>query len=336
MRLLEIFYAGLTVLRSKVYKQEESPVFNKYPSYWHMRLFGSSDTWDSNSCYLAARPNPGAGIGHQMANWIAGYYYAKFFSIKFAALPFPSSHVPYSVGSWDEFLGFNENEVSVRQLVSQGYRLVRLPLFHENDAERDVIRKIMSSYQGKRIVFLFEQDQPYQEQYGVMTELRQKFHSAKARKSDRLIFDSSNYNIAVHVRRGDIVQAPGQNNENLTMRWLDTDYYINVLANTVKYIATDRPIHIYLFSQGKKEDFPEFLTFPNMHYCLDMPDKESFAHMCFADALITSRSSFSYKPALLNKGIKICPVDFWHGYPKTSDWILTDRDGSFITELPLS
>lgn len=55
-----------------------------------------------------------------------------------------------------------------------------------------------------------------------------------------------------------------------------------------------------------------------------MNSQDSFLHMVYADCLITSKSSFSYKPALLNKGIKVCPKDFWHGYPNTKDWLLID------------
>jgi len=32
---------------------------------------------------------------------------------------------------------------------------------------------------------------------------------------------------------------------------------------------------------------------------------------------------------LLSNGIKVCPKDFWHGYPDTDDWILVENDGSF-------
>jgi len=44
--------------------------------------------------------------------------------------------------------------------------------------------------------------------------------------------------------------------------------------------------------------------------------------------LITSKSSFSYKAALLNNGLKICPKNFWHGYPSTNDFILVEEDGT--------
>jgi hypothetical protein len=51
--------------------------------------------------------------------------------------------------------------------------------------------------------------------------------------------------------------------------------------------------------------------------------------MVYADLLITSKSSFSYKPALLNKGIKLCPKKFWHDYPSMEDWVLADENGNF-------
>ena len=44
--------------------------------------------------------------------------------------------------------------------------------------------------------------------------------------------------------------------------------------------------------------------------CSDMDEYMSFAHLIYADLLITSKSSFSYKPALMNTGIKVCPGNF--------------------------
>jgi len=60
-----------------------------------------------------------------------------------------------------------------------------------------------------------------------------------------------------------------------------------------------------------------------------MNAQDSFLHLVYADLLITSKSSFSYKPALLNNGIKICPKNFWHGYPNNKKWILCDNNGNF-------
>lgn len=61
-----------------------------YSSYWHLCLVCGHKMVNRNNMdlYFAARPNPGAGIRHQMANWILGYWFAKRFGIYFAYVPF--------------------------------------------------------------------------------------------------------------------------------------------------------------------------------------------------------------------------------------------------------
>lgn len=289
-----------------------------YRSYWHY-IFHKSNKNNKN-CYYTARPNPGAGIGHQIANWIAGYWYAQQFGLKFA-------HLPFSTKRWDEFLGFGENEITVSELKRQGYKVRRLPLFNEkNKLEYDLNRRIIASYAGRRVVFVAEQDQFYKNQYEVMADLKRKFYTASIRKKEKLVYSKENFNIAIHVRRGDIMVEPF--NPNLAIRYLSNNYFERVLQQVIHNIKTDKPIHIYFFSQGIPEDYPEFAKYENLHWCIDMGAQDSFLHMVYADLLITSKSSFSYKPALLNKGIKVCPRNFWHGYPDTEDWIMAENDGT--------
>ncbi|MBP8793120.1 MAG: hypothetical protein KBE41_04415 [Lutibacter sp.] len=280
---------------------------------------------DSRHYYFTAIPNPGAGIGHQLANWIAGYWFAQQFGLQFA-------HIPFSSNKWEDFLGFGDGEISVQELCKhKGYKKVRLPLFNENKTEEvALIKSIIASYSNQKVVFVCEQDQFYRNQFGIQESIQQKFVASKARENEKIIYSKENYNIAIHVRRGDIVVGQTNNNPNLVMRWQNNDYFVNVLSNVLNQIETDKHIAIYLFSQGVEADFPEFKKFENITFCLDMNAQDSFAHMVFADVLITSKSSFSYKPALLNKGIKVCPKDFWHGYPKTEDWILADENGQLI------
>lgn len=289
-----------------------------YRSYWHMLFHGSGNEVNS-TCYYAARPNPGAGIGHQMANWIAGYWFARQFGLKFA-------HLPFSTRQWDDLLGFGYGEPQVADLKKKGYKLRKLPLFSEKRSDEiQLDKRIIQSYAGKHVVFVAEQDQFYHDQYGVMDELKRKFYSAPTRKNDRLVYSPEHFNIAIHVRRGDIMAD--RNNPSLTMRYLSNDYFEKVLEQVMDNLKTSKPVHIYFFSQGKPEDYPEFAHYPNLHWCLDMNAQDSFLHFVYADLLITSKSSFSYKPALLNNGIKVCPRDFWHGYPDAADWILCGTDG---------
>lgn len=293
-----------------------------YRSYRHAFLSGKTGGLpDVSQFYLTALPNRGAGIGHQIANWIAGYHFAGFFGLKYAHSPFPNP-------DWEAFLGFGEGEITAQELATRGYRKVRLPLFDEKDEKQvELVKKILHSYKGK-VLFQAEQDQFYEEQHGVAEKLKSKFYGARSRGADKLIFDRSYFNIAVHVRRGDIVTGQSNGNSNLQQRWQDNEYFENSLSQALGYLSGDKPAAIYLFSQGKPADFSSFHIFDNVKLCLDMDARESFLHMVNADLLITSKSSFSYKPALLNKGIKICPADFWHGYPETADFILADNEGN--------
>lgn len=289
-----------------------------YRSYWHYCLFKNEVGGD---VYYAARPNPGAGIGHQLANWIAGYWYAKLFGVKFA-------HMPFSTESWEQFFGFGDGEVTVDELKKQGYKVRKLPLFNSNiKSELELNKSIIQSYGAQKVVFVAEQDQFYRDQYGVIDDIKRKFYGAKSRAGQSLKYSSDNFNIAIHVRRGDIMNDP--TNPNLAMRYLSNDYFEKVLNGVVDNVKSVKPIHIYFFSQGVESDYPEFADYKNLHWCFDMGAQESFLHMVYADLLITSKSSFSYKPALLNNGIKVVPQNFWHGYPSTSDWVLVDNDGNF-------
>lgn len=290
-----------------------------YRSYWHYRL--SNVTKRGDNIYYAARPNPGAGIGHQMANWIAGYWYAKEFGVKFA-------HLPFSTDRWERFMGFGDGEISVETLKKEGYKVRVLPLFDDGNAEEfELNRRIIDSYGSQRVVFIAEQDQFYRDQYGVMEEMKRKFYGAKSRVGQSLGYSSECFNIALHLRRGDIMNDP--TNPNLAMRYLSNDYFNHVLGGVVDSLKSRKPIHIYIFSQGEVSDYPEFARYENLHWCLDMSAEESLLHMVYADLLITSKSSFSYKPALLCNGIKVVPECFWHGYPSTSDWLLVDNSGNF-------
>jgi len=297
-----------------------------YRSFWHF-LFYKKVNNVHDTIYFSAVPNRGAGIGHQMANWIAGYWFAKQFNLKFA-------HIPFSSNEWESFLGFGNGEIAVQKLLKEGYKKVLLPLFNEtNSKEVTLINRIISSYVDEKIVFLCEQNQSYHNQFGVQSSIQQKFFKSKVREKEKLVFLKDKYNIAIHVRRGDIVIGQKNNNPNLVMRWQNNEYFVNVLNNVLKHIETNKSIAIYLFSQGVEADFPEFANFENLTFCFDMSPQDSFSHMVFSDLLITSKSSFSYKPALLGNGLKVVPANFWHGYPKTKDWILADEDGLFNYEL---
>src|SRR5574344_1453319 len=104
-----------------------------YPAYWHY-LFSFVKKHNPDN-YLSAKPNRGAGIGHQMSNWNSGLWFSKLFKLRYA-------HIPFAQQSWETFLGFGENVVYVDDLIGTGYKKVKLPLFDEkNQKEINLTRK---------------------------------------------------------------------------------------------------------------------------------------------------------------------------------------------------
>lgn len=273
-----------------------------------------------DTAYMTKIVNPSAGIGDQLASWITGCYYAEFFKIKYAY----SSLYPKK---WNDFLGFNKGKITVEELIHNfHYKGVWLPVFDDNNnKEKNEIENIVRLYQNEKVIFFLELTQIYGDQYGVIETIRPWFHAAH-QSNEGLRYTLDTINIALHIRRGDIVQDGSAEKVQLKNRWLDNSYYLNIV-DTIMQVVDKKNTKIYIFSQGNKEDFHEFQKYGHVELCNEMSAIDSFLHMVKADILITSKSSFSYKPALLSYGIKICPSNFWHSYPELEDWILADDQG---------
>lgn len=326
-------------LLSKIYRKIHWTIYKStnyskylsylYSSYRHRNYKALSDNCDN--IYMTQRPNDGAGIGHQIANYNNGLRWSQYFGLKHAYYHFADEN-------WDKFLGFGQGEESVEELKKRGWKVKTLPYFSEDEKDLELIRMIIKSYGGQKIILNINLDQFYQQQYGVMSYIKNKFENAIARKADKVIYESEHINIAVHIRRGDIVEGQKTGNVQLTQRWLDIDYYEEIVRKTVEAIKgtsndlnikvdllrkKEGPVDIYIFSQDQ-DDYSNFNRYGNVIACNDMSAIDSFLHMVRADILVTSKSSFSYKPALIADGIRICPGNFWHDYPSDDHWIVVE------------
>lgn len=278
------------------------------------------------SNFMTALPNPGAGIGHQIANWLAGYWFARQFGCRYAHASFPNR-------SWDELLGFGRGETSIEEAEAAGYRRIRLPLFDEDNAEEVArIRRIVTAHSGRHVIFVLERDQFYRAQHNVREDLAAKYAASPVRQARQLIYDPSAINVAVHVRRGDVSRAKSEEDVQMMMRWQDVDYFEQALDRVVALLPADADIRIHLFSQGVEADFASFSHHPNLRFCLDMNAQDSFMHLAAADVLIASKSGFSYCPALLGDGVRAVPTPFWHDYPQDPRWVMLDSGARFDAE----
>lgn len=294
-----------------------------YRSFWHYKLHKQKERPECIQ-YLSTRPNPGAGIGHQIANWLSGYKMAAYYCLQYSVFPFSDLNDPLCANYWDVFLGLNDGETTTWQLKKNGYKTVLLPQINfEKDNERALLGAIISSYSGEKVVFILEMDQSAGCELESLDFMRGKYWSSQSRKNDQLIFDKDRFNVAVHIRRGDIVQTGNKKNENLTMRWLDTDYYVEVLDKYLKKYSEGKDYEIYVFSQAEPEELEELEKFSHLTFCNHMNAVDSFLHMVNADMLIMSKSGMSYQAAKLNRsGIVIYPKGFWREPVESDNWII--------------
>jgi hypothetical protein len=107
-------------------------------------------------------------------------------------------------------------------------------------------------------------------------------------------FHPSDFNVAVHVRRGDVEPS-------VRARGTSAEYYLWLL----KIMRSKVPhAKFHVFSEtGKRRNYStEFDQYrklgATMH--LDTEARETMAHMARADVLVTAHSSFSYVAALFN------------------------------------
>lgn len=131
--------------------------------------------------------------------------------------------------------------------------------------------------------------------------------------------------IAIHVRRGD--------STNNTRRFVNHSYFINVLDDITEYLKLhNRACSIQLYSEGVREDLPEFEKYPNLTYRLNDDHFDTLHHMICADVLVMSKSTFSYLPALFNTNGVIIYKPFWLLPPKPLEWIVPSETGKLHSE----
>ena len=155
---------------------------------------------------------------------------------------------------------------------------------------------------------------------------------------------SDTFRIAIHVRRGEEFAVESQ-------RMLPNSYY---LATTQTLIAALKKLHIpfvcELYTEVARKAFTvtgqthglegmvshpvvidpkmnnlqDFDVLPNLQKFINTDAIDTLRGMATADALIISRSSFSYFAALFNNGIVVY-YPFWHKPEK--QWLISDMQG---------
>jgi len=136
-----------------------------------------------------------------------------------------------------------------------------------------------------------------------------------------LLFNRNKLNIAVHIRRGDLL--PGRQFSDLSSRMLPDAWYLEMINLVTQNTHKDLAIHI--FSEGKEGQYRSENGAPfswrehfrdtsyEVHEYIDSNFMSTFHHLLNADVFIGSKSGMSHLAGMLGKHVKIMPK-MWHSY----------------------
>ena len=145
----------------------------------------------------------------------------------------------------------------------------------------------------------------------------------KAREADcfALQYQPDFINVAVHIRRGDLL--PNRQFSDLSHRMLPDRWYIEIL-NRVAAEAS-RPLSIHIFSEGKNGiyqseqgahfSWSDFYAGSGHRVTehIDTPFLDTVHHLLHADVLVGSKSGMTHLAGMLGNQIKLVPT-MWHSY----------------------
>lgn len=116
----------------------------------------------------------------------------------------------------------------------------------------------------------------------------------------RLEWNSSETNLAVHIRRGDV-------NERNKNRWTEP----SAIARCIGLIQKRHgPCRLHIFTEGSAG--LEYLLPFNPTFYIDTDVQTAFHHMVMADILVIAKSSFTWAAAFLSNATIYAPHRFNH------------------------
>lgn len=225
----------------------------------------------------------GDGMGQQIQRRISIWAYCKLNNLKYVHNPIESlQHNYLNDGEFenkaDNFFNLGDGELSIDDV----------------DSSQIITKLCMNDYFNKNGVDLYDK---------VRGEFREKYFRTP---KPEVVYDSAKKNIAVHVRRGDIVGKK----HRFRKRGNDDQYFISLMEDLNK--RYNKKCKFYLFSQTKttkngkmrKANLSMFDNFKKLNmdiqFVINGCPFSDIHHIMMSDIIIMSKSAFSYVPALFS------------------------------------
>ena len=216
-------------------------------------------------------------------------------------------------------------------------KLVEIPFFKieipSNDQIDDEgykeVDAFINSHTEQNLVFKIGNHEYGDSEYALTKNwLVETYEEARSRNPIPLKYDANRLNIALHIRRGDLL--PGRQFSDLASRMLPDSWYLEILEIIAKLTTGKMAIHI--FSEGQNGQYRSETGAPfswREHFKgsdyqitehIDTPFVDTFHHLLHADILLGSKSGMTHLAGMLGKQIKVLP-HMWHSYRGASSII---------------
>ena len=131
-----------------------------------------------------------------------------------------------------------------------------------------------------------------------------------------LLYDTDSINIAVHIRRGDIMLDATDPKSQFFSRFLPNTYYVDLIKQ-IRVMIPDKKLNINIISEGVVDNFKEFeqiVDLPNIHINYMLGDRrnesvdikiQTVGNLIFNDILVTSPSGLSNISSIYSTGVVI-------------------------------
>ena len=209
-------------------------------------------------------------------------------------------------------------------------RLINLPPFEmhipsneqDDDAVYQSVDHFIQSHPEPNTVFKLSNNRFGDYEYAATRNWFRDIYT-KAREADSfaLQYQPDLINVAVHIRRGDLL--PNRQFSDLSHRMLPDRWYIEIL-NRVAAEASG-PLSIHIFSEGKNGlyqseqgahfSWSDFYAGSGHRVTehIDTPFLDTVHHLLHADVLVGSKSGMTHLAGMLGNQIKLLPT-MWHSY----------------------
>lgn len=238
----------------------------------------------------------GDGVGSQIQRRASIWAYCKLNGVKYVHTPFFPLEHNYDKDNvfeekWENFFNLGDRELQLSDV---------------NESELDYVENMHDFFNKENTPDLYDK---------VRDEFRKKYFMTEKPK---LVFDENFINIAVHVRRGDIVGRK----HRFKKRGTSDEYFISLMEK-LNQETTKKPYKFYVFSQNKTakrgfrmkkqgDIFEKYRNLDlNVELMIDGCPFFDFHHLLMSDVLITSKSSFPYVAGLFSVN-RVIYNKFWH------------------------